>query len=70
MYSQHDPALLFPFATTSTGGILCWGYFLLQTRFPFLTPPFQPPASPALASLLPLVLECFNHPCVGKDGED
>lgn len=39
---QHDPALLFPFATTSTAGILCWGDFLFQTRFPLLTPLSQP----------------------------
>lgn len=46
------------------------GDFLFQTRFPFLTPPSQPRASPALAPLLPQVLERLNNPCVGKDRED
>lgn len=70
LLSQHDPAPLFPSATKSTGGILCWGDFLFQTQFPLLTPPFRPRASPAPAPLLPHGLECFNHPFVGKGGED
>lgn len=49
-------------------GDLCWRDFMFQTRFSFLTPPFQPRASSAPALLLPHVQEHFNHPCMAKMG--
>lgn len=63
------PCSALPLCQVHRGGF-CVGGILFQTRFPLLTPPFRPRASPAPAPLLPHGLERFNHPCVGKGGED
>lgn len=63
------PCSALPLCQVHRGGFCVEG-ILFQTRFPLLTPPFRPQASPASALLLPHGLERFNHPCVGKGGED
>lgn len=71
LLSQHDPALLFPFAR-STGGDFVLGGFCFKHDSLFL--PLPSDHERALprprSSLLPHGLERFNHPCVGKGGED